>query len=177
MNIFRKSSVPKARTNEVMVSVPDLKDYLVQEYEKARQADKIIADLQKETASSEEVRQLYEASLVTLDEYAKRLDLKDEKIKELEAAIRVERVKTRDVNNKCNDMGIKLHNLQIEFDTIEEKAKEKATEDFFNSSGYNRIIEDAKEEALDSFCLELSKLIDSHKGNLSKDIVRRWISN
>ena len=70
MKLFRRKNemalVPKEQT--ITVAVPDIKEYLVREYEKVNELKQYVENLENELEQAKEVELKYEATLVTLDE-------------------------------------------------------------------------------------------------------------
>ena len=104
-----------------VIKVPDIKDYLVREYERAgglkRQNDYLLNELEK----AREVQLKYDAALVTLDEYAKRLELVNldlQREREKTARAREDADKQRDL---VNTYKIQFNNAAV----IKEQIKEE----------------------------------------------------
>ena len=74
MNFLTPFLKKQTKSDVVSVPVPDLKQYLVQEFEKARDRELIIEGLQQQLEAAEIVEQKYGAVLVTLEDYQRRLD-------------------------------------------------------------------------------------------------------
>lgn len=110
------------------VQVRDIKQYLVEEYERSRALVCQNEELQQELIDAEETRLKYDATLVTLDEYKTRLDSYEKKLhsKDIEIAIFKEQLsQTRDV---LNDYKIKLSRASIAKDEIREEVAEEVKE-------------------------------------------------
>ena len=88
MNVLEKIFKPKSKTLSVEVVEPiderrqelatvqvrDIKQYLLDEYERSQQLYEQNKMLKKKLQEAEEVKVKYDATLVTLDEYKNRLD-------------------------------------------------------------------------------------------------------
>ena len=74
---FKKTELPASRVPvevvpalsdaPVVVAVPDIKEYLVKEYERARELVARIEELEKQLEEAELVRDQYKAAMVTLE--------------------------------------------------------------------------------------------------------------
>lgn len=103
------------------VEVRDIKQYLVEEYERSRDLQCQIDILEAQLEAAEEVKQKYDAALVTLDAYKER-------IVSQERAIANEKEKTADFKEKmkraqeeANNLKIKHHRAAMRRDEIEEE--------------------------------------------------------
>ncbi len=141
-------AVFKRKKEEEMpvIRVPDIKDYLVREYERVgslkRQNDYLMNELEK----AREVQLKYEAALVTLDEYSKRLELAGlelQRERERTARAREDADKQRDL---VNSYKIQFNNAAVTKEQIKDE-----------------IIAEVKAGIVD--------MINSFKGNLSKKAV------
>ena len=143
----------KKRTpNEVsVISVPDIKDYLVKEYERVNELKLQNELLEAQIENAREVQLKYDATLVTLDEYSKRLQIaKTELQRERE---RTE--KARQEADKCRDL---VNSYKIQF----------------NNAAVTK--EQIKDEIISEVKNGLIEQISNCKGNLSKTIVREIIA-
>ena len=136
---------------EVIVSVPDIKEYLVREYERVNNLKLINEGLEQRLEAAKETELKYSASMVTLDEYSKRLDIAEEKIKSLQ------RIR-EDLENRLNAERGKVNSYAIKF-TQAALTKEAIQEE---------IILDFKKFLVEKF--------NEVKGNLSKAMVAEIIN-
>lgn len=136
------------------VEVRDIKQYLVDEYERSQKLFDRVEYLTRELEKAGEVKMKYDATLVTLDEYQKRLEGhekrladKDRKIEELQRQLG----EARDELNTCK---IQLSRAAITREEIKEE-----------------IVADTKKQ--------IAQSIQEHKGNLSKthavEIIQRFV--
>ena len=147
MKLFNKSLVLKKPKQEVItVDVPDIKEYLVQEYERVNNLKLINESLEQQLEQSKEIRLKYDAAMVTLNEYSQRLKHYEEKMLLQNEKITKANHDVMAARDEVNSYKIQFTNAAI---TKEEIAEEIA-EEIKNKIIYN---------------------INSHKGNLSKKIV------
>ena len=156
MSIFNKIkktrlAVSKAKP-EVVVAVPDIKEYLVKEYERVNDLKLINEGLEQQLEKAREIELKYNATLVTLDEYSKRLEQAETAIAREKEKTENARQKTRAVQDELNTHKILLNNAAL---TKEE------------------IAEDITAELKAQICLN----INNHKGNISKKIACEIINN
>ena len=143
----------KKRTpNEVsVIAVPDIKEYLVKEYERVNELKFQNEMLREQVESAKEVQIKYDATLVTLDEYSKRLQ-----IAELENQRERERTeKARQEADRQRDL---VNSYKIQF----------------NNAAVTK--EQIKDEIISEVKNGLIEQISNFKGNLSKTIVRDIIA-
>ena len=143
----------KKRTpNEVsVIAVPDIKDYLVKEYERVNELKFQNEMLREQVESAKEVQIKYDATLVTLDEYSKRLQ-----IAKLENQREIERTeKARQEADRQRDL---VNSYKIQF----------------NNAAVTK--EQIKDEIISEVKNGLIEQISNFKGNLSKTIVREIIA-
>jgi chromosome segregation ATPase len=89
------------------VKVADIKKYLVDEYKLTDTLNKENKNLRKELDKAEETKTAYDLTLVTLDEYKKRLNEKDEDIKDLNKKINTLKSDISKLNEEKNTLIIK----------------------------------------------------------------------
>ena len=136
---------------EVMVSVPEIKEYLVKEYERSNNLQLRNEMLEQRIEKAEETRLKYEATLVTLDEYSKRLDSADKQIASLRQQNAEARQETASVKSELNAYKIKFNEAAITKQEVKDE-----------------VIRQTKQVIIDE--------IRSIKGNLSKQAVCDFIS-
>ena len=133
-------------TPPVVVSVPDIKEYLVKEYEHTNDLMAKIEALERALDIAKETQLKYDATLVTLDEYSNRLKLADRKIADEKTKKELAQAETDRVRDELNSYKIKLNNIAITKDQI-------------------------KDEIIDELKDELIKKVLSYKGHISKKII------
>lgn len=146
-----KPRKPKRANDVSVVSVPDIKEYLVREYERVEELRRENERLREQVEQSRELQLKYDAALVTLDEYSKRQEIAKielQREKERTAAARREADKYRDT---VNTYKIQFNNAAITKEQIRDE-----------------IIADVKNDIIEK--------ISNFKGNLSKTIVREIIA-
>lgn len=149
----RATSIEETRRNEIAtVRVPDIKQYLVQEYERSQMLFQQNEDLKEELKKGEEVQLKYNATLVTLAEY-------DARLKRYEAMIKSRDEEILNCKDNMNELRDELNDYKIRF------SRASITK------------EEIKQEVIDETKEAIIKAISSHKGNLSKscvlDLVRK----
>lgn len=141
------------------ISVPDLKQYLLNGYEEIRREKIEKEKIKQELQEAQKYNQLYEGALVTLDEFRKRDEENKEKIQKLENNI--EELQKEKINNFeiYNDLKIKFQELQNEKENNEKIILEKM----------NKAVMEAKNKIINN--------IQNTKGNISKskvcDMIKR----
>ena len=103
------------------VKIADIKQYLVDEYNLTKELDKENRNLKSQIEELEISKQKYELTLVTLDEYKKRIERKNEDIKELENQKKELKNKNRLLTNEKNDIKIQLKAFEKDMSKIEKK--------------------------------------------------------
>lgn len=136
---------------EITVSVPDIKEYLIKEYERVNDLKLINEGLEQQLEQARETKNKYDAALVTLDEYSKRLQRAETEIKSWKMNIQNVRQDLKVALDEVNSYKIKFNNAAITKSEIEEE-----------------IVEEVK--------AGLILLLSNQKGNLSKKSVCEIIS-
>ncbi len=137
-------------TEQIVIPVPDIKDYLVREYERATAMNLKIEGLEQELEAANEIKVKYDAALVTLDEYRKRLEQAEGKIAIKQGAIETAKRETARARDEVNNYKIKFTEAAITKEEIKDE-----------------IVRETKEE--------LVAKIKNHKGPLSKATVCKII--
>lgn len=123
-NRFTKQSteVLDARRQEIAtVQVRDIKQYLVDEYERSRRLYEENEYLRNQLDKTEETKTKYDATLVTLDEYKNRLESKEKTIKNRESTIASMRDQIRTLQEQLNDYKIAFSRASITRDEIKDE--------------------------------------------------------
>jgi len=139
----KKEEIIPVPQNELIIPVPDIKQYLVQEYEKVRQLETYTRELEAQLEEAEALQHKYDAAMVVLDEYKNRLT-------RVEADLRFQKER-----NKM----IKEENNQIRDDLNSYKLK-------FNQAAL--VKEDIEKEIVSETKAKLAAAVTEYKGNLSK---------
>ena len=134
------------------VQVRDIKEYLLDEYERSQKLFEQNEKLKVQILEVEEIKIKYDATLVTLDEYKARLESYDRRFLEQEEKLQQAKEKTMQTRDELNDYKIKFQRASI---TKEEIKAEIEME--------------VKNDILDR--------IMKHKGNLSKKTAADIIKN
>ena len=150
---IKGKSLALRETNEreVVVAVPEIKEYLVREYERVNDLKLINEGLEQQLEKSRETELKYDATLVTLDEYSKRLQRAEMEIQDWKARTERARQDLRAAKDEVNSYKIKFNNAAI---TKAELEKE--------------IVEEVKAAII--------SIINGHKGVLSKKTACEIIS-
>ena len=154
MNLFKRkdeTSITPITDVPVTVAVPDIKDYLVKEYERVNELKLYTEKLEEELELSREIKLKYEATLVTLDEYSKRL-------KNAENEIAKEKQKAAQARREADNYRDQVNSYKIQF------AEAALTKD------------QIKDEIIEEFKAAVFENIANTKGNLSKAMVCAIIS-
>lgn len=136
------------------VEVRDIKQYLVDEYERSQKLFNEVEYLKSELERAREVKMKYDATLVTLDEYSKRLENQERRLKSKEYKIEDLQRQLDEARDELNTCKIQLSRAAITREEIKEE-----------------IVADTKDQIIQS--------IQEHKGNLSKllavEIIQRFV--
>lgn len=153
MNWFKKKDETALVVQEklVDVSVPDIKEYLVKEYERVHSLMLKIEGLEAELEIAKETQLKYDATLVTLDEYSKRLERADKQIDIEKGKTEIAKAEAKRILNALNSYKIKFNDLAL-------------------------TKEEMREEIIFEFKSALVENINAVKGNLSKMIVAKIIN-
>lgn len=103
------------------VEVRDIKQYLVEEYERSRDLQCQIDILEAQLEAAEEVKQKYDAALVTLDAYKERIDSQERAIANEKAKAAEFKEKMKRAQEEANNLKIKHHRAAMRRDEIEEE--------------------------------------------------------
>ena len=155
MRLFNKKKATDLIVPEnppVVVSVPDIKEYLVKEYEHVNFLNAKIESLEAELEATKETQLKYDATLVTLDEYSERLKRADEKIANEKIKKEIAQDNLKKVKDELNSYKIKFNNMAITKDQI-------------------------KDEVITELKDEIIKTISNYKGHISKKIICEIIEN
>ncbi len=131
--------------NPLTVSVPEIKDYLVKEYERAKGLQEVINNLEEELEIANEVKIKYDAAMVTINEYSKRLDSSDDEIFKAQEKVRIEKEKHARTRDELNSYKIRLNEAALTKEQIK-----------------HEIVREIKREIVSA--------IKNHKGTLSKTV-------
>ena len=144
--------VDERRQELATVKVRDIKEYLLDEYERSQQLFEQNEKLKAEILKTEEIKIKYDATLVTLDEYKTRLERYEKRFSEQEKEYRQAKEETEQIREQMNDYKIKLHRASITKEEIKAEIEREVK---------NNIID----------------RIMKHKGNLSKKTAVDIIKN
>lgn len=130
----------------VSVAVPDIKQYLVNEYERVEGLKAKLIEYETKLEEAEELKFKYDATLVTLDEYSKRLKQADDNIEKEKQKVVNARNETAKAKDELNTIKIKLHDTALTKEAM-------------------------KDEIIEEFKAELKEKVSNYKGNLSKKYI------
>lgn len=131
---------------EIVVAVPDIKEYLVKEYERVNNLVLINEGLEQQLEKAKETKLKYDATLVTLNEYSTRLDRAEQEITRWKNNYNQAQQDIISAKNEVNSYKIKLNETAI--------TKSEITRE---------IVDEVKADIISE--------INNRKGNLSKKIV------
>lgn len=126
-----------------VITVPDIKDYLVREYERVSELKRENEQLREREEQARELQLKYEAALVTLDEYSKRQELS-------KIEIQRERDKTAKARQDAEHYRDIANSYKIQF----------------NNAAVTK--EQIRDEIIAEVRSDIVEQIRSFKGNLSK---------
>lgn len=141
------------------VSVPDLKQYLVNGYEEIRKVKQKNSELENQLEEQKKFEQLYGGALVTLEEFRRRDEENNKEIGKLKEKIKQKQDELDTLNSELNTYKIK----QYEYDKKEENIKKEIEMEIYKTLG----------EAKKRLCC----IIKDTKGTLSKNGVVDIINN
>lgn len=139
------SIVPKYKKK---VSVADIKQYLVDEFDNNKKLQNNVYQLQDELKKAKEYEVKYELSLTTLEEYKNRVTSKENRNKQLEGQIKTLQETIKQKTYEISDL--KLENKKME-------------------KHINNIDKDVRKEIIAEFKEKVNEL----KGHIKKDDVLR----
>lgn len=145
MSLFRNKEIggPAQEPQELQIKVPDIKEYLVREYEAAKDRELEIERLENEIEAGKELKLKYDAAMVTLKEYKDRLDSEEAKRDKLRQKITEERAAKHEAQDELNSYKIRFHEV-------------------------NRTKDELRDEVIGDVKKTIKEALLSHKGNLSK---------
>ena len=154
MGLFRNKEIeaPVQEPQELQIKVPDIKEYLVREYEAAKDRELQIECLEIRLKEADELKMKYDAAMITLKEYRDRLDNEEAKKDKLRQKIEKETAAKHEARDELNSYKIKFHEL-------------------------NRTKDELRDEVIDDVKRNIIENIQKHKGNLSKRAVIEIIEN
>ena len=135
----------------VVVAVPDIKEYLVNEYERVDKLRQKIEYLENALENARETKYKYDAAMVTLDEYKKRLERSEDLVKREKQKVKDAQREVDEIKDEINSYKIIMHNAAL-------------------------IKEEIKDEIIVEFKSNLVEKFNAVKGNLSKIIVAKIIN-
>lgn len=107
------------------ISVPDLKQYLLDGYKEIRQVKQEREELKQKLEDAQKYKQLYEATLITLEEFKLRDAENQENIKQLEEKLNVKNNIISDLNETIADYAAKEHKIENILENIEDIKKQE----------------------------------------------------
>ena len=116
------------------VSINDIKQYLVDEFENTKSLQNQVYALQDKIKKCAETQLKYDTTLLTLDEYKKRLEEKDRRIKKLDRDIEVYEKEIKRINSLKNDEVLKYKKLEKMHDDLKTKFDSKLKKELKNKT-------------------------------------------
>ena len=140
------------------VSVPSIKQYLVDEFELTKSLEKENKEFYQRIENYKKTEEQYELSLTTLEKYKERIEDRNKEIKDLKEdnSKLKETIKTKD--NDINEQKITIREITKENEKIKDNIKK------------------SKEEAIKELKKVLISKINDTKGILSKEKVIQMIN-
>ena len=139
------------------VSVPDIKKYLVDEFNLVKGLEKENKDLYQQIDVFKKEKEQHELTLVTLDEYARRIDNRNNEIDDYKKNI-------KELKEKLKVLKDENHTMQINFNkTIRENEQLKKN----NDKIINQMINEYKEKLIEN--------VSNQKGHLTKELITKLI--
>lgn len=130
--------VDERRQELATVQVKDIKEYLLEEYERSQQLYDQNQELRKKLLEVEEVKIKYDATLVTLDEYQERLKKYEKKCLDYENELQKRRQETEEVRDELNNYKIKFQRASITKDEIKMEVVHEVKEKIINAITQNK---------------------------------------
>jgi chromosome segregation ATPase len=118
MKLFKREKPLETETIEkpedgiVKVETRDIKQYLVDEYERAQKLIELNEHQAAQLDEAEETKFKYDAALVTLDEYSARLKRYESKIDDLNKTIDEQKERTKAAMELVNSLKITIHHME-----------------------------------------------------------------
>lgn len=106
--------IEKEETAIETIEVRDIRQYLVDEYERASKLKDLLDEQEKQLDAATETENKYAASLVTLDEYSRRLKRQEVEIERLKDRLEKEKQQTKEERDEANIMRVKLNHAEPE---------------------------------------------------------------
>ena len=132
------------------IAVPDLKQYLIEGYEEIREVKKQREELKEELENAKKYKELYDATLVTLNEFKTR-DEENKKIQiKMDKEIIEREIKIADLKEKVNTYKILETETNKKIENIE------------------KIKQEEKNNAIKEYKQKLIEEINNTKGTISK---------
>ena len=144
MKLFKREfSFKRKDARLATISVPNLKEYIISEYERANNLAAHAAELEAKLEEAEKIQAQYDVALVTLEEYSKRIEtlkaeLKAEKDRVAAADKEAARAKESAYVCECELKKIKRNErseIQAAVDDAIEKIKQVIIKDINNKKG------------------------------------------
>lgn len=141
------------------IAVPDLKQYLIEGYEEIREVKKQKEDLKEELENAKKYKELYDATLITLNEFKTR----DEENKKIQTKM----------DKEISEKEIKIADLKEEVNTY----KILETETNKKIENIEKIKQEEKNNAIKEYQKKLIEEINNTKGPISKSKLISIISS
>lgn len=141
------------------IAVPDLKQYLIEGYEEIREVKKQKEDLKEELENAKKYKELYDATLITLNEFKTR----DEENKEIQIKM----------DKEIIEKEIKITDLKEEVNTY----KILETETNKKIENIEKIKQEERNNAIKEYQEKLIEEINNTKGPISKSKLISIISS
>lgn len=157
--ITKKDMVAFTKT----VPVPDVKTYLLKEYERAFEREEKISNLEQEIDNYKKIETEYNAMLIVQDKREERYAKQEEKLKELKQ------------QKTCLETEIKL--LETKLSDLTTNHKKIVSENKTTIEKLQKNVDKITNEKLKNYKAELIEKIINEKGVLSKNKICDFIKN
>lgn len=128
MSKFSLSIIPRKFNKKV--SVADIKQYLVDEFDNSKKLQNNIYVLQDELKKSKEYEAKYELSLITLDEYKSRMKSTVDRNKQLEEQIKVFQNTIKEKTYEISNLKLENRKMEHHIKNIEKDIKKNIIKEF-----------------------------------------------
>ena len=128
MNKFSLSIIPKKYKK--VVSMADIKQYLVEEFDNNKKMQNEIYKLQDELKLAKEFEVKYNLSLVTLDEFKRRLEDKADRTQQLNDQIKVLQETIKKQKYEINDLKLENKKMEKYINNIEQNIRKDIKKEY-----------------------------------------------
>lgn len=128
MNKFSLSIIPKKFNKKI--SVADIKQYLVDEFDNNKELQNNVYKLQDELKKAKEYEVKYELSLTTLEEFKNRVNTSNNRNKDLENQIKTFQETIKKKTYEINDLKLQNKKMEQHIKNIEKDIRKDIVKEF-----------------------------------------------